>query len=264
VAKVKGKKSWEVLLTRRQALRLGGMLVASSWISPKLSWGGGETRDGRGIVVALEGWAWVEGRKLRLGESVLAGEILRGSPEASVVLRFTDNSLVKLKGEFEFRVDGSERSSVWSLVKGALLAIVTKGSGHSLSTPTSVLGVRGTVFYHEVIRPKTLSGWAGAVIPVMGKAPSPPPDAAEYLCLCNGRAVPSSLERKQDKEIVSQYHTCFFVYPEKEGLRLVPGFVWNHTDKEILDLVKHQEGPHHDMDWIYRAWRERSGTPDSY
>jgi len=52
---VKGKKSWEVLLTRRQALRVGGILVASSWMGPNLAWGEGETREGRGIVVALEG-----------------------------------------------------------------------------------------------------------------------------------------------------------------------------------------------------------------
>jgi hypothetical protein len=261
---MKGKKGWEVLLTRRQALRLGGILVASSWMGLKPAWGEGGPRETRGIVVALEGSAWVEGRKVRLGESVLAGEVMKGAPDASVVLRFPDNSLAKLRGEFEFRVDEGENSSVWALIKGALLAIVTKGSRYSLSTPTAVLGVRGTVFYHEVIRQKALSGGSGAVIPVMGRAPSPPPDATEYLCLCNGRAVPSSLERKQDEEIVSQYHTCFFVYPEREGLRLVPAFLWNHTDREILDLVKHQEGLHHDMEWIYRAWRGGSRTPSSY
>lgn len=261
---MKSKKSREVLLTRRQALRLGGILVASSWLGPKLAWGEGQTREGGGTVVALEGLAWVNGREAHLGGSVLAGEVVKGAPEASVVLRFPDNSLVKLKGEFEFRVDGGESSSFWALIKGALLAIVTKGSRYSLSTPTAVVGVRGTVFFHEVLRQKTLSGLSGAVIPAMGRAPSPPPDAAEYFCLCNGHAVPSSLERKQDKEIVSQYHTSFFVYPERDGLRLVPGFLWNHTDREILDLVKHQEGPQHDMEWIYRAWRERSGAPGSY
>jgi len=261
---VKGKKSWEVLLTRRQALRLGGILVASSWMGPNLAWVEGETREGRGIVVALEGSAWVDGRKARLGESVLEGEVVRGSPEASLVLRFTGNSLVKLKGEFEFLVDSGKSSSVWALIKGGLLAIVTRGSRYSLATPTAVLGIRGTVFYYEVIRRKTLSGASGAVIPVMGKVPSPPPDATEYLCLCNGHMVPSSLEKEQGKEIISQYHTSFFVYPEKEGLRLVSAFLWNHTDREILDLAEHQEGPHHDMDWIYRGWRESSGTPGSY
>ncbi len=261
---MKAKKSWEVLLTRRQALRLGGILVASSWTGLKLARGERETQEARAIVVALEGSAWVDGREARLGETVLEGEVIKGAPDASVVLRFLDNSLVKLKGESEFRVNRVENSSVWALVKGALLAIVTKGSRYSLSTPTAVIGVRGTVFYHEVFRQTILSGGSAAVIPVMGRAPSPPPDAAEYLCLCNGRAVPSSLERRHDKEIVSDYHTSFFVYPEREGLRLVPAFLWNHTDREILDLVKHQEGPHHDMEWIYRAWRERSGAPGSY
>ena len=261
---MKGKKSGEVVLTRRQALRLGGILVASSWMGPKLAWGEEETREGGGTVVALEGSAWVDGREVRLGESVLVGEVVKGAPDASVVLWFQDNSLVKLKGEFEFRVDGGESSSIWALVKGALLAIVMKGRRYSLSTPTAVIGLRGTVFFHEVLRQKVLSGGSGAVIPVMGRAPSPPPDAAEYFCLCNGRAVPSSSERKQDKEIVSQYHTSFFVYPDRDGLRLAPAFLWNHTDKEILDLVKHQKSPQHDMQWIYRAWRERGGAPGSY
>ena len=258
------KKTCEVRLTRRQALRLGGILVASSWMGPNLAWGEAETREGRGIVVALEGSAWVDGRKARLGESVLEGEVVRGSPEASLVLRFTDNSLVKLKGEFEFLVDSGKSSSVWALIKGGLLAIVTRGSRYSLATPTAVLGIRGTVFYYEVIRRKTLSRASGAVIPVMGKVPSPPPDATEYLCLCNGQVVPSSPTIDRGKEIVSQYHNSFFVYPEREGLKLVSAFLWNHTDREILDLAKHQEQPRHDMEWIYRAWRERGEKPGSY
>jgi hypothetical protein len=261
---MKNMKSWEVVLTRREALRLGGILVASSWMGPKLAEGEGETREGGGTVVALEGLAWVDGRGVRLGERVLAGEVVKGAPNASVVLRFPDNSLVKLKGEFEFRVGKAERSSVWALIKGALLAIVMKKSRYSLSTPTAVLGVRGTVFFYEVLRKRALSRGSASVIPVMGRPPSPPPDAAEYFCLCNGSAVSSSLERKPDKEIVSQYHTSFFVYPERDGLRLVPAFLWNHTDREILDLVKHQESPQHDMEWIYRAWRESGGTPGTY
>jgi hypothetical protein len=261
---VKEKKTWEVLLTRRQALRFGGILVASLWKGPHLAWGAGETRYGRGIIVALEGSAWVEGREAQLGESVLEGETVKGSPEASLVLRFPYNSLVKLKGEFEFEVDRGKGSRVWALVKGGLLAIVTRGSRYSLVTPTAILGIRGTVFYYEVIRRKSLSGISGTVIPVMGRVPSPPPDAIEYLCLCNGHIAPSSLEEEKEKEIVSQYHTSFFVYLEREGVRLVSAFLWNHTDREILDLTKHQEDPRHDMDWIYQAWREKGGTPGSY
>lgn len=261
---MKGKQIWEVHLSRRQALRLGGILVASSWRSPKFAWGEGVTRDDQGIIVALEGSAWVDGRKASLGESVLEGEVLKGTPEASLVLRFPDNSIVKLKGEFEFRVKMGQSSRVWVLIKGGLLAIVTRGSRYSLATPTAVLGVRGTVFYYEVIKPESVCGASGAVIPVMGRVPSPPPDATEYLCLCNGHVVPSSPAKDQGKEIVSQYHTSFFVYPEREGLGLVSAFLWNHTDREILDLAKHQEDPRHEMEWIYRAWRERSGRPGSY
>jgi hypothetical protein len=65
---------------------------------------------------------------------------------------------VKLKGEFEFRVEMRKSSRVWALIKGGLLAIVTRGSRYSLATPTAVLGVRGTVFYYEVIKPKSVCG----------------------------------------------------------------------------------------------------------
>jgi hypothetical protein len=262
---VKVKEIRQMLLSRRQVVCLGGILLASSWWrGANLVWGKGETREGEGIIVALEGSVWVGGRKASLGESVLEGEVIKGTPEASLVLRFRDNSVVKLKGDFEFRVEIGKSSRVWSLIKGGLLAIVTRGSRYSLATPTAVLGVRGTVLYYEVIKQKRLSGASGAVVPVMGKVPSPPPDAAEYLCLCNGHVVPSSPAKDEDKEIVSQYHASFFVYPERQGLRLVSAFLWNHTDSEILDLAKHQEQPPHDMEWIYRAWRERSGRPGSY
>ena len=255
---------WKVILNRRQALRLGGILVASSLGGVNLAWGEGDTRDGQGTIVALEGSAWVDGRKALLGESVLEGEIVKGTPEGSLILRFPDNSILKLKGEFEFRVERGKSSRGWSLIKGGLLAIVTMGSRYSLTTPTAVLGVRGTVFYYEVIQRMSLSSASGAVIPVMGKVPSPPPDAKEYLCLCNGQVVPSSPTIDRGKEIVSQYHNSFFVYPEREGLKLVSAFLWNHTDREILDLAKHQEQPRHDMEWIYRAWRERGEKPGSY
>ena len=254
-----------MFLTRRQALWLGGILVASSWRGLSLAWGQGSSRSVQGSIVALEGEAWVDGRKAELGGSVSEGELIKGAPEASLVLRFPDNSVLKLKGEFEFRVDrGKGSSRFWSLIKGGLLAIMTRGSGYSLATPSVVLGIRGTVFYYEVIRRKSVSGTSGAVIPAMGKVPALPPDAEEYLCICNGQVTYSVPGKNEDKEIVSQYHSSFFVYPEREGARLGSAFLWNHTDSEILDLAKHQEHPRHDMEWIHRAWRERSGTPSSY
>jgi hypothetical protein len=265
VAHVKGKKRWEVLLTRRQALCLGGILVASSWRGSRVAWGQGSSRTGQGSIVALEGEAWVDGKKAVLGGSVSEGELIKGAPEASLVLRFPDNSVLKLKGEFEFRVERWKDSSrFWSLIKGGLLTIVTRGNRYSLATPSVAVGIRGTVFYCEVIRRKSVSGTSGAVIPVMGKVPAPPPDATEYLCICNGEVTSSVPGKSEDKEIVSQYHSSFFVFPEKEGARLGSAFLWNHTNSEILDLGKHQEHPRHDMEWIYRGWRERSGTPGSY
>ncbi|HRS83502.1 MAG TPA: FecR family protein, partial [Smithellaceae bacterium] len=123
-----------------------------------------------GKVTNLEGRAdlTVTGqpaKALFIGDTVNVGDILRTKSGSKLEVTWIDGSIARLSENSrlkvtEFTLGAQKRSTILSLFRGKVQNIVTgttklfgakDGSRYEVHTPTSVCGVRGTIFftYHE-------------------------------------------------------------------------------------------------------------------
>ncbi len=119
-----------------------------------------------GTVIALSGTVSVlsadgKTRVLQKGSPVNSGETLMTTKGARADVRFSDNSMVQLRSETQFRIDeyayvatgtakldGNERG-FFSLLKGGFRTVSGmigkfRRSNYAVVTPTATIGIRGT------------------------------------------------------------------------------------------------------------------------
>ena len=116
-----------------------------------------------GSITAVEGEVWLghEGEKAlypaMLGDSVYLKDHMQTEKDSRVQILFDDESLLNLAEnttmqitEFVYSPEKSWRSSVFRVVMGKVRGIVGRyfggGSKYRISTPTAIIGVRGTHF----------------------------------------------------------------------------------------------------------------------
>ncbi|HOD64816.1 MAG TPA: FecR family protein, partial [Smithellaceae bacterium] len=123
-----------------------------------------------GKVTNLEGRADLTApgqpaKALLIGDTVNVGDILRTKSGSKLEVTWIDGSIARLSENSrlkvtEFTLGAKKRSTILSLFRGKVQNVVTgatqlfgekDGSRYEIHTPTSVCGVRGTVFftYHE-------------------------------------------------------------------------------------------------------------------
>ncbi len=123
-----------------------------------------------GKVTNLEGRADLTApgqpaKVLFIGDAVNVGDILRTKSASKLEVTWIDGSIARLSENSrlkvtEFSMGAQKRSTILSLFRGKVQSIVTGttklfgakgGSKYEVHTPTSVCGVRGTIFftYHE-------------------------------------------------------------------------------------------------------------------
>lgn len=144
---MKRSVTWRLMLTALLGWAVVGMASAQSVARVLMAKGESQLeRQGQRQALAA-------GALLQIGDVVWVGD------RALVQLRFTDESLVALRANTVFRIDDyrlaggaadQERLAV-SLVKGGLRTVTgligkARPSNVSLTTPTAVVGVRGTQF----------------------------------------------------------------------------------------------------------------------
>ncbi|WP_290870223.1 FecR domain-containing protein [Aquabacterium sp.] len=114
----------------------------------------------------------------RKGQALPPGSVVRTGGDGYVTVRLADGSVLKIQADTEARLDTSQQyesagffSSVWSVVRGRVEALVTHMTGgeprFQIKTPQAVLGVRGTEFRvdadaaRQQTRHETLTGAVG-------------------------------------------------------------------------------------------------------
>lgn len=139
-------------------------LMWRMWLTLLVAWGyvGMVSAEPVARVLMAKGASQLErqGQRQPLAAGLLleAGDTLWVGEQALVQLRFTDESLVALRANTVFRIDqyrhaagATDEKLAVSLVKGGLRTVTgligkAQPSNVSLTTPTAVVGVRGTQF----------------------------------------------------------------------------------------------------------------------
>ncbi|OIO56861.1 MAG: hypothetical protein AUJ55_07520 [Proteobacteria bacterium CG1_02_64_396] len=111
----------------------------------------GEVIEAQGEVVRVERGG---SEPITVGTNVFVGDRIKTGDQSRAIVRLRDGSQLQIgnRSELEiqrFRVQTSERESIFSLISGKVRAVVAKFQGNDrweVRTPTLVAGVRGTDF----------------------------------------------------------------------------------------------------------------------
>ena len=211
----------------------------------KVDWSKAENTSDRGGIMTVKeinGNAYLNGSILKPTAIIKSGqtvEVTSGFLHASL----PDGSLIKLSQQASLTVDlDSERGGTLTLNKGALLSVIRKSKRkpYFIRNASALIGVKGTVVFTEVLT----SG--------QKKTSTFPSNATDYFCNCNGSIDYLNPNKVFQKSSVSDYHEASFLIPKGNNIQFKrAGFLLNHSDDEIYNLIQTMEGKKHDTNWLF-------------
>jgi hypothetical protein len=223
--------------------------LASPGVSFGLDWAslvGSRPKGGHGIVKELQGRARAEKRSLKVGKRVESGELIEVGFKSWLILSLSDNTILRINANTTVTLDiGANRRGFFRLLAGSLLTVMPTGNRYLVNLPTATVGIKGTVFFHQIYHP----GERFAFDEVNTKVRIPQ-GINEYFCLCNGMADFMSREEfRLFYSDVSVYHNSYYIDPRLPN-PMIEAPQLNHTDEQILELIDRQEGTKHDTGFL--------------
>ena len=224
-----------------QAMGLPHQAEAIDWSSLV----GSKPSGGTATVKFIQGVSFAESRRLRVGDTVHSGDQLRVAKGGRLIFRLEDNSVMCLVGEAVLNIDFSpQRVGIFKLLAGAFISVLPRNGRTLVQGPTATIGIKGTVFYHELYLPDS-------EVSMSMEGPVPiPAGISEYFCLCNGEA--EYLRKGETSPYftdMAHHHNSFYVDP-KSTMLLNKAKMLNHTDAQIDELIGFQDEPRHDGSWL--------------
>ena len=252
--------SLTVLQLGSAAALLGALLPSgTAWAQDWRALAGSEHVGGFGLVKRLQGRATAAGRELRLGARVESGMEVQVAENSRLILSLSDHTILRINPHTAVRLHiGARKTGLFHLLAGSILTVMPKNNRYLVQMPTATIGIKGTVFFHQIFR-------AGERVATdeQNNSVSIPKGINEYFCLCNGLA--EFLSPAADKmlyEARAKHHNSYYLDPnQSDPLRKAPQI--NHTDRQIRALIELQEGPQHDKSWLEayaKGYEPSSGT----
>jgi hypothetical protein len=211
-----------------------------------------EAGDGNGklIIDQVEGEALLNGSPLRPGMEIPGGQSI--DVRSGIVLAsLPDQSIIKLSQRALLSaVLDSQKGGILQLQRGGLLAVVRKSTAkpYLVRNASALVGVKGTVFYTQVL---------SAAEKVSNSLPQA---ATDYFCICNGDIDILTADFSKIKSDSAVHHNAYFFMPQSSELTIKRvGFLLNHSDLEISNLIKRMKGAKHNTNWLFP---EKSGYSD--
>lgn len=204
-----------------------------------------EAGDSQGelVIERVEGQVQSEGAVLNPGDRIPSGQMVV-LKSGYVFASLPDQSMIKLSNKAELTVDlDSQKGGVLNLKRGGLLAAVRKSTvkPYLVRNASAMIGVRGTVLFTQVLMPEDKEDRRI------------PESATDYFCICNGKIdfLTQSMSRVRSDRAV--YHNAYFLKPDGEAFELNrAGFLLNHSDDEIKEVIMGMKGPKLPTRWMNR------------
>ena len=198
---------------------------------------------GSARIKKLTGQATLNGKRAQSGIEVQSGDLIEVSGRSVVLLAMADNSLIKVKGRASLTMSlDSTGGGLFHLKRGSLLSAISrrKKRPYIIKGATAMVGVKGTVLFNHVFDSEA---------PMDSRTPE---SATDYVCICNGQI---DFMNTTGSEVVSSdqgyHHSARFVGFSNGEMRFQKaGFLLNHSDKEIYDLIEEMEGEKLDRSWL--------------
>lgn len=198
---------------------------------------------GSARIKNLSGEATINKQKVQPGMAVKSGDMVEVAGGSVVLLAMADNSLIKVKGRASLTMTlDSAGGGLFQLKRGSLLSAISrrKKRPYIYKSATAMVGVRGTVLFNHVFDNEA---------PMDSRTPD---SATDYVCICNGQI--DYLDPKETRVVSSDrgiHHSARFVGSANGQMKFQKaGFLLNHSDQEIYDLIEQMEGDKLNTGWL--------------
>lgn len=200
------------------------------------------TFTGKAILKEIEGVAFINTKKAYPGDNLNSYDELFVRKKSIVYVTLQDSSIFKVKGPSHiiFQLDKTS-GGIIQLKAGSLLSVVPrrKKRPYILKMASVAIGIRGTVCFSHVINKQS---------PPIKKAPD---NATDYFCICNGNIDYLDQTHTTITSAEAEHHNAFFIEPGPEHIKLSSaGYLYDHDDTEIYNLIEKMEGEKHPQDWL--------------
>jgi len=241
----------EILTFFPKALALTALsLASSSVILPQkvdaVDWTrfwGTPSKTGQASVIQVRGRVKVGRSTLRRGMKVDSGVEVIVFKGAELLLRLPDESVLKMRGYTRMVLElDSNSGGLFKLIVGSMMGVINpiKERPYLIKGPTATIGVKGTVFFHEVFDENNRDD------------KRIPREATEYFCVCNGAV--DFLQPQRGNLLKSQkahHHQAYFLSPAGRKVKFKKAnFMLDHSDPEIYQAIQQMRGKKHKTGWL--------------
>jgi hypothetical protein len=191
----------------------------------------------QGRISFITGEVLINDEKADIGDIVREGDTVRTGDDSEADVEIRDYTIFHIKENSTVIVRNIFEKPRIDVKKGWFLIIVRRGIPAELRTPTVLAGIRGTVFFFNVLSKNDI-----------------------YVCDCNGKVDLVDIEtHRLIQRIVTSYHKAFNVTREGAQIKINKTGLKYHHDSDILKIA--ERFPRETM--VFRN-RQKEGGPSGY
>ncbi|MEJ2053085.1 MAG: FecR domain-containing protein [Calditrichaceae bacterium] len=164
-------------------------------------------------VQFIIGDAQVDNQPAKIGQKIKNQSIISTGDNSMIEIRMGKYSGSQIRENSRVRIIMDK--SGWNIhsYRGAALSLIQPGTNFKIEGPSSVIAVRGTIFYVHSYD-----------------------DSSQYICTCNGTV--DILNDTTLNKTVSAYHHEGYVATRSDGSQILEAApMKEHTDLEIFDFM---------------------------
>lgn len=170
-------------------------------------------------LLSYKGNVLVDGKSAMLNQVLPTTVSVKTSENSFCYIIFNDLNIIRIFPDTEIVINFNEKLKEINLNQGGVGQVLRKlqksdGEVYRITTPTSVIAVRGTTFLVKCINKNET-----------------------YVCDCNGRIDVSDKELDQKKTIQAVHHEAVVVTKENNIIKIKPAGMLFHNDSDIENLA---------------------------
>jgi hypothetical protein len=167
----------------------------------------------KAVVNFIIGEVKLDNQPAKIGETVKNQSIITTGANSIAEIKFGKHSGIQIRENSKVEVKMDQ--SGWNIVtyKGAILNLIEPGTKFKLHGPSSVIAIRGTIFYVHCYE-----------------------DHTQYICTCNG-VIDIEDGQQVNKTVSASHHKGYTVNKSDTGQVFVSAPMKEHTDLEIFEFM---------------------------
>ncbi|MEJ2544338.1 MAG: FecR domain-containing protein [Calditrichaceae bacterium] len=155
----------------------------------------------------------IDGQPAKIGEIVNNGSIITTGVNSVAEIKFGKHSGTQIRENSRVKVKLDQEK--WDVIayQGAVLNVIEPGSNFKLRGPSSVIAIRGTIFYVHSYD-----------------------DSTQYICTCNG-IIDIEDNQQVNKTVAASHHEGYNVVKSDTGQTFTSESMKEHSDLEIFEFM---------------------------